>query len=315
MQRSSFTLDTADGVPVHVYRWLPDEGTEVRGAVQLAHGLAEHAARYEHVAQALTDAGYAVYADDHRGHGRTAASEEDLGFFAEDRGWARVLDDLYRLNRRIREAHEGLPVFLVGHSMGSFLAQQFLFTFPGAIDGAALSATTGEAGPLVEAGAMVARLERLRLGKRGRSALLHQLGFGANNKAFQPSRTDYDWLTSDPAEVEAYIADPWCGFVSTVQLWIDLLGGLRVIARQELRERIPTDLPIHVFAGDQDPVGKQTIGVTKLLDGYAAAGLQRVTHHFYPGRHELFNDVGREQVIADLLTWLDGVTEEHAAAV
>jgi alpha-beta hydrolase superfamily lysophospholipase len=312
MQSSSFTLDTADGVPVHVHRWLPDEGAEVRGAIQLVHGLAEHAARYEHVARTLTDAGYAVYADDHRGHGRTAASEEDLGFFAEDRGWARVLDDLYRLNRRIREAHEGLPVFLLGHSMGSFLTQQFLFTFPGAIDGAALSATTGEAGLLVEAGAMVARLERLRLGQRGRSKLLHTLGFGANNKPFEPSRTEYDWLSSDAAEVEAYIADPWCGFVSTVQLWIDLLGGLRVIARQELRERIPKDLPIHVFSGDQDPVGKQTVGVTALLDGYAAAGLQRVTHRFYAGRHELFNDVGREQVIADLIAWLDGVTAAHA---
>ena len=314
MQSSSFTLDTADGVPVHVYRWLPDEGTEVRGAVQIAHGLVEHAARYEHVAQALTGAGYAVYANDHRGHGRTAASEEDLGFFAEDRGWARVLDDLYRLNRRIREQHEGLPVFLLGHSMGSYLTQQFLFTFPGAIDGAAMSATTGEAGLLIEAGAVVARLERLRLGKRGRSKLLFNAAFGLNNKAFQPTNTDFDWLTSDAAEVEAYIADPWCGLVPTVQLWSDLFGGRRVIARQEHRERIPKDLPIHVFSGDLDPLNRQTAGVTALLDGYAAAGLRRVTHHFYPGRHELFNDVHREQVIADLITWLDKVTAEHAEA-
>jgi alpha-beta hydrolase superfamily lysophospholipase len=314
MQSSSFTLDTGDGVPVHVYRWLPEEGAEVRGAVQIAHGLAEHAARYEHVAQALTDAGYAIYADDHRGHGRTAASEEELGFFAEDRGWARVLDDLYRLNRRIREEHAGQPVFLLGHSMGSFLTQQFLFTFPGAIDGAVLSGTSGDAGLLVEAGAVVARLERLRLGKRGRSKLLHTLGFGANNKPFEPSRTEYDWLSSDAAEVEAYIADPWCGFVATVQLWIDLLGGLRVIARQEHRERIPKDLPILVFSGDQDPVGKQTAAVTTLLDGYAAAGLRRVGHHFYPGRHELLNDTGRDEVIADLIAWLDGVTTEHVEA-
>jgi alpha-beta hydrolase superfamily lysophospholipase len=314
MQSSSFTLDTADAVPVHVYRWLPDEGAGVRGAVQIAHGLAEHAARYEHVAQALTDAGYAVYANDHRGHGRTAAGEEDLGFFAEDRGWARVLDDLYRLNRRIREAHEGLPVFLLGHSMGSYLTQQFLFTFPGAIDGAALSGTTGEAGLLDEAGAILARVVRLRLGKRGRSKLLNTIAFAPNNKAFQPARTDSDWLTSDAAEVEAYIADPWCGFVPTVQLWIDLLGGRRVITRQELRERVPKDLPIHVFSGDQDPLGGETAGVTALLDGYAAAGLQRVTHHFYPGRHELFNDVGRAEVIADLIAWLDGVTAEHAQA-
>ena len=314
MQSSSFTLDTADGVPVHVYRWLPDEGAEVRGAVQIAHGLAEHAARYEHVAQALTGAGYAVYANDHRGHGRTAASEEDLGFFAEDRGWARVLDDMYRLNRRVREAHEGLPVFLLGHSMGSYLTQQFLFTFPGAVDGAALSATTGDAGMLIEAGAVVARLERLRLGKRGRSTLIFNLAFGLNNKAFQPTNTDFDWLTSDGAEVEAYIADPWCGFMPTVQLWSDLFGGRRLIARQEHRERVPKDLPIHVFSGESDPLGRETAGVTALLDGYAAAGLRRVTHRFYPGRHELFNDVDRDQVIGDLIAWLDEVTAEHPAA-
>jgi alpha-beta hydrolase superfamily lysophospholipase len=311
MRASTFTLETSDDVPVHVYRWDPDESTAVRGVVQLVHGMQEHTGRYEPVGEALTAAGYAVYGSDLRGHGRTAASDDDHMFFAEDRGWARVLDDIYRLNRRIREEHPDVPTYLLGHSMGSFLVQQFLFTFPGAIDGALLSGTSGDAGLLVEAGAVVARLERKRLGKRGRSKLLNTIAFGAYNKAFEPARTEYDWLSSDPAQVAAYIADPWCGILPTTQFWVDLLSGIRVIADPERQREIPKELPILVFSGELDPVSGQTAGVRKLLDAYEAAGLQRVTHRFYPGRHEPFFEVNRDEVIADVIAWLEGVTVEH----
>lgn len=303
MQASTFTLDAEDGTPVHVYRWLPDE--DVTGVVQIAHGLAEHAKRYERLAGALTTRGYAVYADDHRGHGRSAETDEDLGFFAEDRGWARVLDDLYRLNRRARDEHPGVPVFLLGHSMGSFLAQQFLFTFPGAIDGAVLSGSNGAVGPLADAGAIVARIERARIGKRGRSKLLNTMSFGAYNKPFEPARTDFDWLSCDPDEVDAYVEDPWCGWVATTQMWSDLFSGLRVIQQSKLQQRIPADLPIYIFSGELDPVGGAK-GIAKLVDAYDKAGLTRVTHKLYPGgRHEMLNETNREEVVADLLTWLD----------
>lgn len=312
MQSSSFTLDTADGVPVHVQRWLPDEGTAVRAVVQIVHGLAEHVGRYSHVAELLTTAGYAVYGDDHRGHGRTAVSDEDLGFLAEHRGWATLVDDLHRLMGRIREEHPGVPLIMFGHSMGSFLTQQLLFTFPGEIDAAVLSGTSGSAGgPLAEAGALAARIERARLGPRGRSPLLTKLSFGSYNDAFQPARTAFDWLSSDPAAVDAYVADPRCGFDATTQLWLDLLAGVRVIARPELQARIPSELPIHVIAGDRDPVGDDTRGVTALLEAYAAAGLTRVTHRVYPGRHELVNEVNRDEVLADLLAWLDDRVAER----
>lgn len=306
MRRTSFLLDTSDGAAVHVHRWLPDDDA-VRGVVQIAHGLAEHAGRYDHVAQALTDAGYAVYGDDHRGHGRSAATDEDLGFFAPARGWALVLDDLYRLNRTVRDAHRGAPVILFGHSMGSFLTQQFLFTFPGAIDGAILSGTNGPVGAIADAGALAARIERRRLGPRGRSQLLNTLSFGAYNKDFEPARTEFDWLSSDPDAVDAYLADARCGFVATTQLWLDLLSGLRVIAQTHRLTAIPAALPIHIVAGEQDPVGERTVGVQRLLDAYDDAGLIGVTHRFYPGRHELVNEVTRDQVIADLVAWVDGV--------
>lgn len=303
MQSSSFALDTADGFPVHVHRWLPDG--ETKGIVQIAHGLAEHAARYEHVARALTDAGYAVYADDHRGHGRTIQNDEDRGLFAEERGWATVLDDLHRLNARARADHPGVPAILLGHSMGSFLTQQYLFTFPDSIAGAALSGSNGPAGVLAEIGAVVARAERLRLGKRGRSKLLHTMSFGAYNKPFEPARTEYDWLSRDPATVDAYIADPECGWVATTQLWIDLLGGLRVIAERDRVATIPPGLPIYIFSGSLDPVGGAK-GVAALVELYDQAGLRAVTSRVYEdGRHEMLNETNRDEVIADLLEWID----------
>lgn len=305
MRSSTFTLDTADGAPVHVYRWTPDG--EVKAVVQIAHGLAEHAGRYQHVAEALTDAGYAVYADDHRGHGRTVEGEDELGFFAEERGWVKVLDDLHRLNRVARDEHAGVPVVLFGHSMGSFLGQQYLFTFPATVDGAVLSGSNGPVGLLADVGAVVARMERARLGPRGRSQLLHALSFGAYNKRFEPARTEFDWLSRDPSEVDRYIADPRCGFVATTRLWLDLFGGLRVAARPDLVARIPDDLPIYIFSGELDPVGGAR-GIRRLLDLYRGAGQTNVSHRLYEGaRHEMVNEVNRDEVLADLVDWLDRV--------
>lgn len=299
----SFLLETHDGAPVVVHHWKP-EGS-VRGVVNLVHGLAEHAARYAHVAAALGDAGFEVYAADLRGHGQTARSDEELGFFAEERGWARVLDDLHRLTVRARADHPDVPAFILGHSMGSFLTQQYLFTFVSDVDGAALSGSNGPVGPLGEAGAIVARVERLRLGPRGRSPLLNQLVFGAYNRAFQPARTDFDWISRDEEQVDRYLDDPRCGFVATTQLYLDLFSGLRVIQQVDRVAAIRSDLPIYLFGGTDDPVGGER-GITALAELYAEAGLTDVEVRLYPeGRHEMLNDVVRDQVIADLVGWFD----------
>lgn len=312
MQSSTFSLQASDGLAVHTYRWLPDDG--VRGVVQLAHGMAEHAGRYGHLAEALTAAGYAVYANDHRGHGRTAVTEDELGFFAESRGWATVLDDVYRLHQHVRGEHPEVPVYLLGHSMGSFLAQQFLFTFPNAVDGAVLSGTTRSTAVMVEGGATLARAEVARLGPHGRSSALTLAAFGAYNRAFAPTRTDFDWLSRDPEAVDAYIDDPRCGFELTTRMWLDVFSGLRVIRQSERLLLIPPYLPIYVFGGDRDPVGEAGTGVQRLIDAYAEAGLQNVTLRLYEdGRHEMLNETNRDQVIAELVTWLDATTDGHTA--
>lgn len=305
MHASTYTLAAADAVSLFVYRWLP--GAPPKAAIQIAHGLAEHAGRYARLATALTAAGYAVYANDHRGHGRTARRPQDLGFFAESNGWRKCLDDLGAVRQRIAADHPGVPIVLVGHSMGSFLAQQVISEQGEALAGAVLSASNGKPPPLAAAGRLLARIERWRLGQHGRSALLHALAFGAFNKPFAPARTPSDWLSRDAAEVDKYVADPLCGFQSSIQLWIDLLDALGDIADPVRQARIPKRLPILVIAGGKDPVSANTKGLEQLLAAYRAAGLERVTHRFYPeARHELFNEVNRDEVTRDLVAWLDG---------
>jgi len=304
MSYETFLLNTRDDVPVVVHRWEPDHGAH--GVVNLAHGMGEHARRYDHVATALNAAGWAVYLEDHRGHGRTAATSDDLGHVADRGGWALVLDDLHRVTLRARADHPGLPLVLLGHSMGSFLAQQYLFTFPDELDALVLSGSSGPAGAIVEAGAVLARAERLRLGRRGRSDLLESLIGRDFNRAFEPARTESDWLSRDDAMVDACLADPLCGYAKTTQFWLDVFSGLRVIAQVDrVRAGARPEVPIYLLAGTDDPVGGSE-GIASLVAHYDAAGLTDVTTRLYEGgRHEMFNEIDRDEVIADLLAWLD----------
>lgn len=306
MQAPTFTIDAPDGVALFVRRWAPDEPP--RAAIQIVHGLSEHSGRYARLAGALTGAGYVVHAGDLRGHGHTARSPDALGFFAARDGWRRCLDDVTLIRDRLAAEHPGLPVVLIGHSMGSFMAQQVIAEQGETLAGAVLSGSAGKPPAMAAAGRLIARAERLRLGAHGRSQVLRALAFGAYNKAFEPARTRSDWLSRDEAEVDAYIADPLCGAAPTTQLWIDLLDAIGHIARPALQARVPTSLPIYVIAGGRDPVSANTKSLSQLLSAYERAGLTGVTSRFYPdARHELFNETNREEVTRDLLGWLDGV--------
>jgi alpha-beta hydrolase superfamily lysophospholipase len=306
MQAADLTLAAPDGAPLFVYRWLPDG--PAKAVVQVVHGLAEHAARYRRLAAALTAAGYAVYAGDLRGHGRTARSADELGLFALAEGWRKTLDDIWQINRRAAADRPGLPLVLLGHSMGSFLTQYVMSEHGEALAAVVLSGSNGKPPAIAGVGRLVARLERLRIGPRGHSALLFGLGLAPLNKPFAPARTPFDWLSRDPAEVDAYVADPLCGFNPRVQLWIDLTDALADMATPQRIARIPKHLPIYVVAGTRDPVSANTKGLERLLAAYRAAGLDRVAHRFYAdGRHELFNETNREEVTRDLIRWLDGV--------
>ncbi len=307
MTADSFTFPSQDGLDIFVYAWLPRDAAP-RAVVQIAHGMAEHAGRYGRLAAALNEAGFTVYANDHRGHGRSVRQPADLGHLADRDGWTLALADLDRLNTLIRQRHPGLPVVLLGHSMGSFMAQRYMIEHGDRIAAVVLSASNGPIGPLRPIGVQVARLERLRLGRRGRSGLIHSMSFGSFNKGFRPVRTECDWLSRDAAEVDKYVADPLCGFVCSVQTWFDFLNGLGENEKADNLARIPKDLPVYVLAGSDDPVSARTAGLQRLMAAYETAGLRRVEHRFYPGgRHEIFNETNRDEVTADLVAWLDGV--------
>jgi alpha-beta hydrolase superfamily lysophospholipase len=303
---SNFTLTTPDGIDLFIYCWLPAE--QPKAVIQIAHGLAEHAGRYARLAGALTSASYAVYANDHRGHGRTVKSSDDLGFFAERDGWRECVADMWQLNRHVAVTHPGLPIVLLGHSMGSTLAEQFMGDHGDVLAGVVLSGANGKPTFLARIGGAVTWAERVRLGQRGKSKLVQSLTFDAFNKQFAPTRTAFDWLSRDPAEVDKYVADPLCGFSATVQLWIDLLGGWAAVSREAHRKRVPKTLPVYLIAGRRDSVSGNTRQLGPWMAEHRAAGLMNLTHKFYPdARHELFNETNRNEVTGDLIGWLDQV--------
>jgi alpha-beta hydrolase superfamily lysophospholipase len=315
MEHSTLTVAAADGTPLHVNRWLPGDSSSndsrkaPRGVVQIAHGMAEHSDRYERFAQALTDAGYAVYANDHRGHKGTAGTHEDEGYLADDNGFEVMVDDLAAVTARIREEQPGLPVVLFGHSMGSFISRAYAArhaTGANALAGLILSGTAGDPGLLGAVGAQLASLQARLRGRRHTSGLMNTLSFGQYNANFKPARTDFDWLSRDPAEVDKYIDDEWCGNVFTAGFFADLLPGLRQINTDALVAKVPKDLPILVLAGDKDPVGDNGKGPAVVAEQYRRAGITDVTLTLYPGgRHEMLNETNRDEVTADILRWLD----------
>jgi len=304
MRTSTYNFFSDDGTPIFVYRWEPDG--PAKAIVHIVHGLAEHAARYAHVADALTRSGYLVFGHDHRGHGRTAPTPSELGHFAAKNGWDRAVRDLQLLVVEERKQNPGLPVILLGHSMGSFMAQQFLHENGNLLEGCVLSGSNGNPQTYVLALEILAYAQRFMYGRRARSKLLHSFSLKTANKAFQPVRTNFDWLTRDTAEVDKFAADPLCGWIGTTQLWIDLIHGATVIAKPENRALVPKRLPIYIFAGTADPVSNGCKGLEQLISAYRREGLTNVRHKFYPsGRHEMLNEINRDEVIADLIAWLD----------
>ena len=308
MRTDSEFFQVADGTRLFLYRWQPEAGVALRGAVQIAHGMAEHAGRYERVARALTEAGFIVYANDHRGHGKTAGDPKRVGFFAESGGWEKVVDDLHQLTARIRREHPGLPVILFGHSMGSLLSRHDMVLHGEELAGVILSGTTGDPGLLGAAGRVAARATAALKGARTPSPLLDTLTFGAFNKAFAPARTRFDWLSRDAAEVDKYVADPFCGAIFSAEFFCDLLRGLRFINDPANLARIPKTLPVYLFSGALDPAGAQTRGVRQVHEALQRAGLKSLTLRFYPeARHEMLNETNWEEVHRDVLAWLEPV--------
>ncbi len=279
--------------------WAPDG--DVCAVIQIFHGLGEHRGRYQRFAAYATSLGYAVCAHDHRGHG---AGAQQPRHFADNNGWQLLTADGLRVHEHLREEYPRHPLLLLGHSMGSYIAQNFAMLHGDRLSGLILSASTWPALIKLVPGRLIAMLESWRLGARGNSPLLGKLGIGDFNNRFKPARTEVDWLSRDAAEVDAYINDPLCGGPYSCGLWLDLLGGLTSIASDGALLRVPSDLPILITGGEDDPVGGDR-GMTKLAMHYAQTMHGRLKLKIYPGgRHEMFNEINRDEFASDLIGWI-----------
>nr|WP_252180525.1 alpha/beta hydrolase [Endozoicomonas sp. 4G] len=266
--------------------------------------MAEHGQRYRSFASALNQAGYIVFAHDHRGHG-ACIEQNGKGYFAGQRGWHKVVDDLATVVEFIQKKFPGTPLVLMGHSMGSYILQSYLVHHTPRLAGAILSGSNYAPRLLLEVGLLIAKVECLRQGKRGISPLIRQLTFSSYNRQFKPNRTEFDWLSRDPQAVDDYIADELCGFPCSNQLWYDLFRGLLQISANHPLKHIESELPVLVMGGEKDPVSAPA-GQQKLTKALRKAGLKNVTLSLYPeGRHEMLNETNAQQVIQRLLQWID----------
>lgn len=299
---STFFFSCANGHQMPAYKWLP--AGQPKMVILLVHGMAEHAGRYTRFAKALNTEGFAVFANDLYGHGRDVTNEQLLGTVC-DNWFNRQVDDLREFVFALKQRIPGVPVFLFGHSMGSFLAQRFSQLYSADIDGLVLSGTNGFKDPLLPAGIFLSKLLMQIKSPGYKSRLLNTLTFGKFNNAFKPNRTAFDWLSRDADEVDKYIADPACGFIGSVQLYYHLFKALQIIFDEKSIAAIRKDLPVYAFAGEKDPVGMQGKGFMKLVDNWKAAGIRNLEYKLYrDGRHEMLNETNRDEVMNDCIRWL-----------
>jgi len=268
--------------------------------------MAETSARYERFAKKLTDNGYIVYANDHRGHGKTAKVIENVGYLAEKDGFKYLVEDVHKLTEIIKKEYPNLPLFLFGHSMGSFVAQRYIMLYGNKLKGAILSGSNGKQGIILDIGLLLAKSEIRKNERRGKSPKLNKLMFGGFNNKFKNTKTEFDWLSKDEAEVDKYINDPFCGGVFTSGFYYDFLIGLKEIENNNNLRHIPKDLPIYIFSGDKDPVGKSGKGIIKLFNTYKSLNIEDVTYKLYKdGRHEMLNEINKEEVMDNIINWLN----------
>ena len=266
----------------------------------------EYALRYDYFAEKLVDQGYIVYAHDHRGHGYTATSKENLGYLADNEGFDWLVEDVKELNNVIKTENEGLPIIIFGHSMGSFVSQRFIELYGNDIDGVILSGTNGKPLLTTKLGILISKVEMMIKGRKAKSKLMDTLSFGNFNSQFKPTRTQYDWLCSDNDEVDKYINSELCGFISTTSFYYDLIRGLWNIHKKENLMMIPKNLPVYIFAGDKDPVGRSGKGIISLYNCYKKLNIIDVTYKLYEnGRHEMLNEKNKDEVIGDINNWLE----------
>ena len=301
--REDFWFDSCGAGKIHGCRWTP-EG-EPKAVLQIIHGIAEFVERYDDFAQMLTRRGFVVVAEDHMGHGKSVTDGENPGYFHG--GWFSAVADSYHLLEMTKKEFPELPYVLFGHSMGSFMARTLLCRYPDSgIDAAIICGTGWQPAAALPAVIRVVDGFCKKVGETNPSQKLHNLVFGSYNRKVEHPRTEVDWLTRDAKIVDEYIAHPMCGFTETTGLLRDMMTGIRYIEQPENLAAMRKDLPVFFIAGGDDPVGNYGKGVRRAAEAFRKAGMTDVSLRIYPlCRHELLNEINREEVYGDILRWMN----------
>lgn len=284
--------------------WKPT-GT-ILAILQISHGMIEHIERYDEFANYLAQRGFLVVGNDHLGHGKSVRNQNEFGYFNASDSSKTVVDDLHQLTVLIKSKYPDLPYFLLGHSMGSFLARRYIMTYGNELNGTIIMGTGHQPAIALGTGKLLIRLISLFKPMTYRSKLIEQACFGTYNNKFKPRRTKSDWLSQDTAVVDAYIQDPFCNFTFTLNGYLTLFNTLSFIRCTKNIKKIPKDLPIFIVAGSNDPVGNFGRMVQKVYNCYKKIGIQDISLKLYKhARHELLNELHKDQVYIDIYTWLN----------
>ena len=275
-----------------------------KGIVVICHGMAEHIKRYDHFASFLSNNGYTVIGYDQRGHGMTAGSIENVGYMSDINNINIMVADLFEVIEFVKAKYPEMPIFLYGHSLGSFLSTNYIQLYGDQIDGVILSGSTLNKGIIINIGVLITKIFTKIKGRKYKSKFVYNLIFGPYNKKFKPNRTSADWLSRDESIADAYVNDPYCGTVFSVSFYKDLLTNFKSIYSG--LSFIPAQLPIYLFSGDKDPVGNQGKNTKKLYHQLKKAKIIDVSLKLYPGgRHEMHNEKNKEEVYNDVINWLN----------
>ena len=302
-----FTFKNKTGSIITYYKW-GGELISPKGIIQLAHGMSEWALRYEYFAEELVKNGYVVYANDHSGHGNSSKNEESLGHISKEDDFYIMIEDMKKLNEIIRKENKDLKLILLGHSMGSFLSQRYFQMYGETIDALILSGSNGKPKFYTKLGLIISKIESSIKGEYKRSKLMDKLSFGSFNKSVKNPKTEFDWLSRDEKEVEKFIKDSYSGFIYPTKFYFSLINGIWDIHKKENLEKININTPIYIFAGDRDPVGYLGKGIVNLYETYKRRGVKNLSYKLYKdGRHEMLNEINKDEVILDVIKWLDSI--------
>lgn len=304
-KREEFYYDSRDmQTKIHAVKWVSEQ-EKPKAILQICHGMTEHILRYDEFAQAMCERGYLVTGNDHLGHGLSRREEEPYGYFCRRDAATVVIRDVHRLKKIIQEQNPGVPYFLLGHSMGSFIARGYLARYGTGIDGAVIVGTGNQPMALLRFAKAFVRLQMLFCGGRHPGGTVDKMAFGTYNKRWEPRRTDHDWLSRDTGNVDRYEADPMCGFTFTLNGFETLFSLAENAARQSVIDAVPKELPVLFLAGADDPVGDYGRAVREVYDKFVAHGMQHVSIKLYEGaRHEILNETEREQVYDEVTAFL-----------